>query len=98
MDSRRAPESARRVRVKGRVQGVFFRASTAERAQALAVRGYAENLPDGTVLVMAGGSESSLAALIQWLHKGPPMARVDEVNVESLDPSAVDWPAGFHQR
>jgi acylphosphatase len=86
------------VRVKGRVQGVFFRASTAERAQALAVRGYAENLPDGSVLVMAGGSESSLAALIQWLYKGPPMARVDEVNVESIDPSEVEWPAGFSQR
>jgi acylphosphatase len=98
MDSRRAPDAARRVRVKGRVQGVFFRASTAQHARALAVRGYAENHRDGSVLVMAAGSDAALSALIEWLRKGPPMARVDSVEVEPVDPSSVDWPAGFQQR
>lgn len=98
MDSRRAPQAARRVRVKGRVQGVFFRASTAEHARALAVRGYAENRSDGSVLVMAAGSDVAIASLIEWLHKGPPMARVESIEVELLDPSSIDWPAGFQQR
>lgn len=98
MDSRRAPQAARRARVSGRVQGVFFRASTAERAQSLALRGYAENHPDGSVLVLAGGSPDSLSKLLEWLHRGPPMARVDSVQVETIDPASIDWPAGFLQR
>ncbi len=91
------PEAARRVRIRGRVQGVFFRASAAERAIALSLRGYAENRPDGSVLVLAAGSAGALADLIAWLHKGPPMARVDEVEVESIDPASVEWPVGFLQ-
>ena len=86
------------MRVKGRVQGVFFRASTAERALSLALRGYAENRPDGSVLVLAAGSTASLTALCEWLHRGPPMARVDAVEVEPIDPSSIEWPAGFDER
>ena len=89
------PEAARRARVRGSVQGVWFRASTAERATALGLRGRAENLPDGSVLVHAAGAPAALDALIAWLHEGPPMARVDVVEVEVIEPGTMDWPPGF---
>ncbi len=65
--------------VSGRVQGVFFRASTREQALKLGLRGYAKNLPDGRVEVLAEGSATALDALERWLHVGPPMARVESV-------------------
>ncbi len=95
MDSRASIEAARRALVRGRVQGVWFRASTAERAAAFGLRGLAENCPDGTVLVYAAGSSPALAALLEWLHTGPPMARVDAVEVEIIDPASREWPEGF---
>jgi acylphosphatase len=98
MDSRRSPEAARRVAVRGRVQGVWFRASTAERAVALGLRGRVENRPDGSVLVFAAGSPSALAQLVEWLHQGPPMARVDAVEAEDIDPASREWPDGFLDR
>ena len=81
--------------MRGRVQGVWFRSSTAERANALGLRGRAENRPDGSVLVHAAGAPEALAKLIEWLHRGPPMARVDAVEVEDIDPAALDWPDSF---
>ena len=95
---RKADVGARRALVRGRVQGVWFRASTAERATALGLRGRAENLPDGTVLVLAAGSVEALDALVAWLHEGPPMARVDTVEVDVIDFAAHDWPEGFLDR
>ena len=92
------PQAARRVRVRGRVQGVWFRASTAERATALGLCGRAENLADGSVLVHAAGTPEGLAALVAWLHEGPPMARVDSLDVEELDPAAQSWPDRFLER
>lgn len=89
------PEAARRALVRGRVQGVWFRASTAERATALGLRGRAENCPDGSVLVHAAGSPAALDALVAWLHFGPPMARVDSVEVEDIGPASVEWPEVF---
>jgi len=80
------------------VQGVYFRASTAERAIALALCGCAKNLSDGSVRVLAAGSPDALAKLIAWLQVGPPMARVDAVEVEDIDPATQQWPAGFQQR
>ncbi|MGH8250341.1 MAG: acylphosphatase [Steroidobacteraceae bacterium] len=90
--------AARRIRICGRVQGVYFRASTAKRAIALGLRGYAENLEDGDVLVMAAGDPGALEKLAAWLRIGPPMARVDGVQAEPVDPASVAWPAGFQQR
>ena len=98
MNSRSAPIAARCIRVKGRVQGVYFRASTAERALALALRGRVRNEPDGTVLVLAAGNTGALEQLIDWLHTGPPMARVTSVEVEAIDPATMDWPSGFQTR
>lgn len=65
--------------VSGKVQGVFYRASTRERALDLGVSGRATNLPDGRVEVIAEGDVVALDALEAWLRLGPPAARVDAV-------------------
>jgi acylphosphatase len=75
---------ARHCQVCGRVQGVFYRASTREQAQRRAIVGHARNLPDGTVEVLAVGEEPAVAELIKWLHQGPPAARVTDVIVREL--------------
>jgi acylphosphatase len=92
------PPAARRVHVRGRVQGVWFRASTAQRATALGLRGRVENRPDGSVLVYAAGSAAALSELVEWLHHGPPMAQVESVEVEVIEPASLDWPGGFLDR
>jgi len=71
--------------VGGRVQGVFFRASTRDRALALKLDGYARNLADGRVEVLAAGDAAALEALAQWLERGPPAARVEAVQREATD-------------
>ena len=68
---------AMRCVVRGRVQGVSFRAATCARADELGLQGYARNLPDGGVKVYAQGTSEALAALRRWLTEGPPLARVD---------------------
>ncbi|KQZ80071.1 acylphosphatase [Rhodanobacter sp. Root561] len=70
--------------VSGRVQGVFFRASTREQAVALGVAGHARNRGDGSVEVLASGPAGALDALERWLWQGPPAARVDAVVREEL--------------
>jgi len=70
--------------VHGKVQGVFFRASTARVARDLGVTGYARNLPDGRVEVLAVGEEMAVEQLCSWLGQGPPRARVDKVECELL--------------
>jgi len=69
----------RRCLVAGRVQGVFFRASTQGRAEALGLSGHARNLPDGRVEVLACGAPSALEELEAWLWQGPREARVEDV-------------------
>jgi acylphosphatase len=59
------------------VQGVFFRASTREQAVRLGVNGYARNLLDGRVEVVACGNKDSVEALCEWLQLGPPHAQVE---------------------
>jgi len=73
-----------RCHVSGRVQGVFYRASTRDQALALGVRGHAINLPDGRVEVLAVGEEAAVQALCDWLWVGPPAARVTDVSCEPL--------------
>ena len=65
--------------VSGKVQGVFFRASTRERALDLGLSGRATNLPDGRVEVIAAGNADAVDALATWLDEGPPAALVDSV-------------------
>ena len=72
--------SSARFLVRGKVQGVFFRASARSEALRLGLRGHARNLPDGAVEVVASGSDEALRELEQWLQHGPPAARVEQVN------------------
>lgn len=79
--------SAARYHVGGKVQGVWFRAGTREQALALGLRGYARNLADGRVEVLAVGSDAALATLEVWLRRGPVNARVDTLRREDADES-----------
>jgi acylphosphatase len=77
---------SKRFFVTGKVQGVFFRASAAREAKQLGLTGYARNLADGRVEVLACGSPERVEELANWLQHGPPMARVDrvEISVEKI--------------
>ncbi len=71
--------------IHGRVQGVFFRDSTRQVAKTLDIKGLAVNQSDGTVAVIADGTQDSLRKLKSWLMVGPDMAkveRVEEVDIE----------------
>lgn len=68
--------------VSGRVQGVSFRYYTTQTARHLGVLGWVKNLPDGTVEVVAEGDKANLEQLLDFLHKGPPSARVTNVQVD----------------
>ncbi|MEJ2426596.1 MAG: acylphosphatase [Candidatus Thiodiazotropha sp.] len=71
--------------VAGRVQGVFFRASTKYEAQRLGLKGYAKNLHDGRVEVVACGPVGAVDELREWLRKGPANARVSGISCEVMD-------------
>ncbi len=79
----------RRFLVSGRVQGVFFRVSTAERANDLGLSGRARNLANGQVEVIACGDPGRLAMLETWLQRGPPSARVDAVISDTINEEAA---------
>jgi len=80
----------RRYRITGRVQGVFFRASTREQALVLELSGHAINLPDGAVEVLACGEPAALDRLGVWLWQGPSRAKVVQVElVEQADVNVV---------
>ncbi|KEI72435.1 acylphosphatase [Endozoicomonas elysicola] len=76
----------KRAFVEGRVQGVWFRGSTQERARRLGISGWARNLPDGRVEVLMCGPLDAVEKLELWLHKGPPLAKVLNITIaeESL--------------
>lgn len=67
--------------IEGWVQGVFFRASAAQTASRLGVKGWVRNCPDGTVEVVAEGKKKTMEELVAWCHHGPPGARVQKVQV-----------------
>ncbi len=90
---------ARRAFVSGRVQGVYFRASTRDRARELGVTGYARNLADGRVEVLACGPMTAVEQLCAWLRQGPPAARVDDVVVDTVSAQELPQrPAAFTAR
>ena len=78
--------------VSGRVQGVYYRAATAEQARRLQLDGWVKNLADGSVEVVAAGENGGVAALAGWLWQGPPAARVEAVHVEEW---TDEVPTGF---
>lgn len=77
---------ARRVRVSGRVQGVFFRESTRRTARAAGVTGWVRNEPDGTVHAHLEGPADAVARVIGFMRSGPPDAEVGDVRVTDVDP------------
>jgi acylphosphatase len=78
------------------VQGVYFRHSTRAQAERLGLRGFARNLADGSVEVLAHGTPPSLEELRRWLQQGPALARVDAVQESELgDDAAVQLPTAF---
>ena len=81
--------------VSGRVQGVFFRASTRAEAVRLGIAGHARNLADGSVEVIASGTDAMLVEFEKWLRIGPPSAQVDDVTREIFADQAL---SGFHTR
>jgi acylphosphatase len=80
---------ARRAVVSGRVQGVGFRYSCRHEAQQLGVRGWVRNLPDGRVEAHVEGEEAQVAAILDWLHRGPSFARVSSVEVSDTEPTGA---------
>jgi len=70
--------------IAGQVQGVWFRASTQEQAVALGLTGYAQNLADGRVEVLACGTKHQVDTLEAWLWQGPPHARVETVDTQEI--------------
>jgi len=83
-----ATEQALTGRVSGVVQGVFFRASTRDKALVLGLRGWVRNTADGDVEVMLIGPEQALAQMRDWLHEGPPRARVSRIDLAPCEPEA----------
>lgn len=79
MDSKQSDKLCLRCRVAGRVQGVFYRASTRNQARELGVTGFARNLPDGSVEVLACGERAAVHALRDWLWEGSSAAAVESV-------------------
>jgi len=72
--------------ISGRVQGVYFRYYTRQQAQELGISGWARNLADGRVEVLACGEIKAVESLCTWLHKGSPLANVTGVNCQAIAP------------
>lgn len=75
--------------VRGRVQGVFFRVYTRDKANQLGLVGWVRNNRDGSVECFAQGAEGSIETFIRFLHKGSPSSRVDSVKVQVATPDTT---------
>ncbi len=78
--------AGRHVRITGRVQGVFFRAWTAEQARALGVSGWVRNCPDGSVEAQLAGEPEAVGRLIKRMQRGPPGAKVEHLVTHEAPP------------
>lgn len=78
-----------KVVVTGKVQGVFFRASTKDCASELGLQGWVRNDPDGTVRIVVQGPEPKFKSFLKWAHKGPDHARVDQVDWEEIEEEEI---------
>jgi acylphosphatase len=85
----------RRSFVSGRVQGVFYRATCVRKAESLGVTGYARNLKDGRVEVLACGDAAIVEQFVAWLWEGSPSSKVTAVETAEVDPASIQRPAGF---
>ena len=82
--------------VGGRVQGVYYRATAARRARDLGIGGYARNLADGRVEVLACGREAAVQAFVNWLWIGSSASQVTSVEVSDVAADSVPASARFH--
>ena len=78
-----------KILVSGRVQGVYFRMFTQNKAKQFGIKGHARNLPDGRVEIIAEADHNSIEKLIEWSHKGPVTARVVQVEINDLESDDV---------
>lgn len=85
-----------RLHIEGRVQGVFFRASTRSMAGSLGIHGWVRNLPDGAVEAAAEGPEDAVESFTAWCHEGPPGALVTAVRITRETPDGKQ--GGFEVR
>jgi acylphosphatase len=76
--------------IKGKVQGVFFRASTKDKAKELGIKGWVKNMPDGNVEVLAAGNKDQLENFIEWCRRGPTQAIVSDVVVSNAEESFLN--------
>ncbi len=74
-----------KILAKGRVQGVFYRYSTKQEAIRLGVLGYAKNLLNGDVEIIAQGNSDAIQALFLWCKEGPAHARVDDIEIKEVE-------------
>ncbi len=84
---------SKRCTVSGKVQGVWYRGATRDKALELGLTGRAINCPDGTVEVLVTGPEERVNMLCNWLWEGPPMSRVDNVRYDDIEAVSM---IGFH--
>lgn len=89
------PRVRRRVIVRGRVQGVFFRGATQDEARRAGVHGWVRNLPDGSVEAAFEGTPEAVEGLLAFVRRGPPSALVQEVELHEEPPRAEE---GFRVR
>lgn len=82
------PRVSKRIVVSGKVQGVFYRASTVEKAIQLQLVGWVTNLPTGEVAIFVAGLEDALSLFVDWCHQGSEYSRVDKVLVADSDEAA----------
>lgn len=68
------------LRIEGKVQGVWYRASTKKKAEELGITGFVRNEPNGSVYVEAEGEEAVLSQFVNWCKEGPPHARVEQIH------------------
>jgi acylphosphatase len=93
-------QSAVRVRIEGRVQGVWFRAWTAQEATARGLDGWVRNRADGTVEALFKGPADAVEAMVEACREGPPSARVTGVAArptDAMDAAEAAMEPGFHQ-
>jgi Acylphosphatases len=85
----------RRSFVSGRVQGVFYRATCVRKARSLGLAGFARNLADGRVEVLACGEAAAVDAFVAWLWEGSPASKVTAVETSEVDSPPRQLPADF---
>jgi len=73
--------------ISGKVQGVWFRSSTKQKAEQLSITGWVKNAHDGCVEAIFEGEENKVNELIQWCHHGPPLSKVDKVEIKNQNPT-----------